>query len=141
MLTALILSLGLTAPDAQAQKNKELVRTFYEDAFVKHQPKEAAEKYLAPTYIQHNPNVPSGRQPFIDYFVPYFVKNPDARSEIKRILADGDIVAVHVLAKQAPTDRGAAVVDIFRVKDGKIVEHWDVVQAVPEKAANENTMF
>lgn len=132
---------SLARDSAQEEKNKELVRTFYEDVFVRHQAKEAAEKYLAPDYKQHNPHVPTGRQPFIDYFVPYFAKQTEARSEIKRILADGDLVAVHVHAKRTKDDRGTAVVDIFRVKGGKIVEHWDVLQAVPEQSAHANTMF
>lgn len=147
IFTALAISLASLATSAlardstQEEKNKELVRTFYEDVFVRHQAKAAAEKYLTPDYKQHNPHVPTGRQPFIDYFVPFFEKNKEAKSEIKRILADGDLVAVHVHAKRTKDDRGAAVVDIFRVKDGKIVEHWDVLQAVPEKQAHENGML
>lgn len=126
----------------QEEKNKTLVRTFYEEVFVRHHAKEAAEAYLSPDYKQHNPHVPTGRQPFIDYFVPYFVKNPGAQSEIKRIMSDGDLVMVHVHAKGAKKDDpGTAVVDIFRVKDGKIVEHWDVLQAVPTTSAHQNGMF
>lgn len=121
--------------------NKALVKAFYEMTFVDHKAKEAAEKYLDPDYIQHNPNVPTGRQPFIDFFVPFFAKNPEARSEIKRIAADGDLVFLHVHSKLKKTERGNAIVDIFRVANGKIVEHWDVIQPVPEKAANNNYMF
>jgi len=72
---------------------------------------------------------------------PYFTKNPTARSEIKRAVAEGDLVFLHVHAKSSETDRGMAVVDIFRVENGKVVEHWDVVQPIPEKANNSNTMF
>jgi predicted SnoaL-like aldol condensation-catalyzing enzyme len=120
---------------------KDLVRTFYESVFVAHDTRAAALAYLSPGYIQHNPYVATGRQPFIDYFEPYFAANPQARSEIVRILADGDLVAVHVHARKNADDRGAAVVDIFRVENGKIVEHWDAVQAVPATSANDNTMF
>ena len=114
---------------------------FYESVFARHQAKEAAEKYLTPTYIQHNPNVATGRQPFIDFFVPFFAKNPEARSEIKRVVAEGDLVVLHVHSKLNKDDRGRAVVDIFRVDNGKIAEHWDVMQAIPEKSSNDNTMF
>jgi predicted SnoaL-like aldol condensation-catalyzing enzyme len=85
--------------------------------------------------------VATGRQPFVDFFVPFFQKNAGAKSEIKRTIAEGDLVVLHVLSKIDAKDTGRAVVDIFRVEDGKIVEHWDVMQAVPEKAANPNTMF
>ena len=117
------------------------MRDFYEKVFIQHQAKEAAEEYLVPTYIQHNPNVANGRQSFIDFFVPFFAKNPEARSEIKRIIVDGDLVVLHVHSKISKEDRGRAVVDIFRVENGKIAEHWDVMQAIPETAANDNTMF
>lgn len=123
------------------ETNKKIVREFYEMAFVHHLPKDAAEKYLAPTYIQHNPNVETGRQPFIDFFVPFFKSNPNARADIKRVIAEGDLVVLHVHSKAGKDDRGRAVVDIFRVENGKILEHWDVMQAVPEKAAHKNTMF
>jgi predicted SnoaL-like aldol condensation-catalyzing enzyme len=122
-------------------ENKALVKSFYEMVFVDHKAKEGAEKYLSPDYKQHNPNVPTGRQPFIDFFVPYFASNPGAKAEIKRLIAEDDLVVVHVHSRASSQDRGRAVVDIFRVKDGKIVEHWDVMQAVPEKAANDNSMF
>ena len=82
-----------------------------------------------------------GTAPFVAYFVPYFQQNPQARSDIKRVIVQGDLVVLHVLSREHPQDRGTAVVDIFRVKEGKIVEHWDVQQAVPEDAANSNTMF
>jgi predicted SnoaL-like aldol condensation-catalyzing enzyme len=84
---------------------------------------------------------PNGTEALIKFFEPYFANNPQARSEIKRVVADGDLVMLHVHAKANETDRGMAVVDIFRVENGKVVEHWDVVQPIPEKAANENTMF
>lgn len=135
-LAFLVLSTAAAGADA-----KKIVTDFYEMAFVQHKAKEAAETYLAPDYVQHNPMVPTGRQPFIDYFVPFFAKNPEAKAKVVRVLADGDMVAVHVHSTNGKNDRGRAIVDLFRVKDGKIVEHWDVIQAVPEKAANTNTMF
>jgi predicted SnoaL-like aldol condensation-catalyzing enzyme len=139
----MLIVLGGTAVSfgADINANKELVRKFYEGVFVHHEVKATAERYLAESYIQHNPHVATGRQPFIDYFVPYFKKNPTAQAEIKRVIVEGDLVMLHVHATGGVADRGRAVVDIFRVDNGKIVEHWDVGQEIPAKAANSNTMF
>ena len=123
------------------ETNKKLVRDFYEMAFNSHQPTEAAKKYIGPRYIQHNPGVPDGPEAFYTYFEGYFKANPQSKVEIKRVLGDGDLVALHLWSRQNDQDRGRAIVDIFRVENGKIVEHWDVIQAVPEKSANTNTMF
>ena len=90
---------------------------------------------------QHNPEVPDGKAPFVGYFGGYFKENPESRARIVRSAADGDLVYLHVHSTNGKADRGQAVIDIFRVQDGKIVEHWDVIQAVPEQAANSNTMF
>lgn len=127
--------------DAAAAKNKEIVTAFYNTIFRDHKPAEAFEKYGGDKYIQHNPRVPDGKDALIGYFTPYFKANPDAKSEIKRAVADGDLVWLHVHAKKDAADRGRAIVDIFRVEKGKVVEHWDVVQDIPESSANTNTMF
>ena len=124
-----------------AAKNKEMVIAFYNMIFQEHKVREALGKYVGDRYIQHNPLAPNGTEALIAFFEPYFAKNPEARSEIKRAAAEGDLVFLHVHAKSSATDRGLAVMDIFRVENGKVVEHWDVVQPVPEKSANENTMF
>jgi len=124
-----------------AAKNKEMVIAFYNMIFQEHKVREALERYVGDRYIQHNPLAPNGTEALINFMEPYFAKNPQARSEIMRAAAEGDLVWLHVNAKSNPTDRGLAVVDIFRVENGKVVEHWDVVQPVPEKSANDNTMF
>lgn len=124
-----------------AAENKKIVTTFYKMVFQDHKVQEAADKYLGPQYKQHNPHVPDGVKPFTDYFIPHFKENPEARSEIKRAIAEGDLVVLHVHSKMNKADRGSAIVDIFRVEKGRIVEHWDVIQPIPEKAANTNTMF
>jgi predicted SnoaL-like aldol condensation-catalyzing enzyme len=135
----------LIIPNVQAgtleDANKKLVRDFYEMAFNQHKPTEAAKKYIGSKYIQHNPNVPNGAEAFYGYFEGFFKKNPQSHVSIKRALADGDLVALHLNSKVDEKDRGRAIVDIFRVENGKIVEHWDVIQEVPEKTANGNTMF
>jgi predicted SnoaL-like aldol condensation-catalyzing enzyme len=134
-------ALPAAAHNDAAAKNKQTVVAFYNLIFRDHKPAEAFTRYGGDKYIQHNPNVPDGKDAVINYFTPFFQANPDARSEIKRAVAEGDLVWLHVHSKKNATDRGRAIVDIFRVEKGKVVEHWDVVQDIPEKAANTNTMF
>ena len=107
-------------------------------------PVEAAKKYIsADQYIQHNPSGSDGRAAFIGGFAAY-VEKTNFRCDIKRVIAEGNLVVVHNHCKENPADandRGSAVMDIFRVEKGLIVEHWDVEQAVPAQAKNRNTMF
>ncbi|WP_255471216.1 nuclear transport factor 2 family protein [Paracoccus sp. M683] len=101
----------------------------------------AAAEVIGDDYIQHNPHVPDGKAPFVDYFTGFFAENPDARARIVRSAADRDLVWIHVESTNGDKQPADAIVDIFRVEDGKIVEHWDVIQPVPAEAANDNTMF
>lgn len=123
------------------EQNKNIVTDFYEGVFLKHQVQEYSDRYIGNQYIQHNPYVPDGKAPFVNYFTGYFKENPQAKNVIKRAIAEGDLVVLHVHSSQNAQDRGEAIVDIFRVENGKIVEHWDVQQAIPEQSANTNTMF
>jgi predicted SnoaL-like aldol condensation-catalyzing enzyme len=132
---------GSRQQEKTEEKNKEIVVAFYKMIFQDHKVREALDLYVGDRYIQHNPLAPDGTEALIKFFEPYFANNPQARSEIKRVATEGDLVWLHVHAKSSETDRGMAVVDIFRVENGKVVEHWDVVQPIPEKSANENTMF
>ena len=127
----------------QEAANKELVIKFYDEVFNKHDLKKAPYQYLAENLIQHNPAVPNGRQGFIDRLTPIFAKLPQRHSQLVHVAADGDLVWTHMHSTENPQDRGRAIIDIFRVKDGKIVEHWDVVQLIPEpqKSQNKNGMF
>lgn len=125
---------------AQEEANRQLVVEFYHQNFNQHQV-DKATKVMADDYIQHNPLVPNGKAPFVSFFKGFFANNPNAKSKIVRTAADGDLVWLHIHATNGENDRGQAIIDVFRVKDGKIVEHWDVIQDVPEKAANHNTMF
>jgi predicted SnoaL-like aldol condensation-catalyzing enzyme len=137
---ALAASPALAADARQQERDKKTVVDFYEKA-LNQKDFDAAAKYLGPRYTQHNPNAadgPEGLRAFLGFLKEKF---PNSRSEIKRVFADGDHVILHVHAVREPGTRGNAIVDIFRLEDGKIVEHWDVVQPIPEKAANANGMF
>ena len=124
------------------EENKDTVTAFYKTAFNDHKPAEAVEKYVGKEgYTQHDPTVADGALSFIDFVSDHARKNPGLRVDIKRVIAEGDFVVTHVNITTGSQDRGLAAIDIFRLKDGKIVEHWDVVQPVPEKSANENGMF
>ena len=145
--SVLLVAVGLvlTVPsvsraDAKEEANKKLVIEFYEKA-INQKDFEAASKYFGNRYVQHNPNAPDGIEGFKAFLGFLREKFPQSKSEIKRAFAEGDYVIIHVHAVRAPGERGSAIVDIFRLEDGKIVEHWDVVQPIPEKAANTNTMF
>ena len=125
------------------EHNKRIVREFYEQAFNRHQPKDAAMKYLAMGYRQHNPHVADGRQGFIDAFSQATGADKSV-TEFKRFLAEGDLVMVHshgIKDTADPKDPGVAVVDIFRVEGDLITEHWDVGQKVPVESKNKNGRF
>lgn len=123
------------------ENNKRIVVAFYELAFNARQPAEAMRLYGGPHYIQHNPAVADGRDGFIQFVTDFGARFPDKHLEIKRVIAEGDLVMLHAHARTVPGERGMAVADIFRLENGRIVEHWDVLQAIPERAANANTMF
>ncbi|PZO67918.1 MAG: hypothetical protein DI498_02480 [Paracoccus denitrificans] len=125
---------------ATEEANRKLVVDFYDGFFNKHDVENSA-RVVADSYKQHNPNVPDGKAPFVSYFTDFFKKNPESRAKIVQSAADGDLVWLHIHSTDGAEDRGRAIVDIFRVEDGKIVEHWDVIQEVPETSANDNTMF
>jgi predicted SnoaL-like aldol condensation-catalyzing enzyme len=130
---ALLLAAGLlvwtgptpAAADATGEANKKVVVEFYGTA-LNRKDFEAASKFFGPRYVQHNPTAPDGIESW---------------SEIRRVWAEGDYVILHVHAVRTPGARGSAIVDIFKLENGKIVEHWDVIQEIPEKAANNNGMF
>ena len=120
---------------------KRLVLEFFDLAFVKREPAQAAERYLGASYTQHNPTAPDGVEVFPALIGGLFAHAPEASFHLKRAIAEDDLVVLHYNLKMFPDDLGQAVVDIFRVEDGRIVEHWDVMQSVPPEAANTNGMF
>jgi predicted SnoaL-like aldol condensation-catalyzing enzyme len=144
---ALLAIVLLPGTSAEARANgcgltpKTVVTRFLQTFYIEKQVRRAFETWVAPGYIQHNPMAKTGRDAAIAFLEPFFANTPGLSYELKRIIADGNLVAVHARMKMAPEDRGSAVVDILRVEGCKIVEHWDVVQPVPETSANDNTMF
>ncbi len=142
LLTAtLTLAAALAHADECRLKPKEVATKFMTEFYLEKRVREAFETWVEPGYIQHNPLAATGREAAIAFLEPFFRNHPDTTYSIKRIIADGNLVAVHSHAVFTPGDRGLAVVDILRVDHCKIAEHWDVVQPVPEKSANTNGMF
>jgi predicted SnoaL-like aldol condensation-catalyzing enzyme len=140
---ALVLAIIATPSEAAKckLKPKDVATRFMTQFYVDKQVRQAFETWVDPGYIQHNPMAASGRDAAIAFLEPFFAGNPAITYSIKRIIADGNLVAVHAHGRFSPEDRGVAVVDILRIEGCKVMEHWDVVQPVPEKAANTNGMF
>jgi predicted SnoaL-like aldol condensation-catalyzing enzyme len=145
MIVATILTLSLAggaamAGSAQEEANRKTVLAFYEKG-LNQKDADAALAYVGDRYVQHNPNAADGPDGFRKFIGFLREKFPNSHSEIKRSFVDGDYVILHVHAVREPGSRGNAIVDIFKLENGKVVEHWDVVQPIPENPANNNTMF
>lgn len=123
------------------QSPKEVVLEFYKLALEQFDPKDAFERYATPDFVEHSADIAGTRQAAIAYLEGLIRRFPAPKWEIVRSAAEGDLVFLHVHVTPAPGERGVAIVEVFRVQNGKIVEHWDVLQHVPEKAVNTNSMF
>jgi predicted SnoaL-like aldol condensation-catalyzing enzyme len=120
--------------------NKAIVLDFLEKA-INQGDFDAAATYFGPRYVQHNPMIGDGVEGIRNHMSELRRQFPELRGEVKRIVAEGDLVIAHVHARRTPTDPGLAIVDIFRLEDGKLVEHWEVRQPVPDDAVHDNGMF
>ncbi|MDM1293071.1 ester cyclase [Sphingobacterium sp. N143] len=121
------------------KENKRIVLDFYQQLFGDKDLK-AIDKYVAPDYIQHNPTVADGAAAFKLAAAKWFEGQPKTKIDVQHIASDGDLVFIHLKNKN-PDGSLKSTIDIFRLEEGKIVEHWDVQQDVPEESANKHPMF
>ena len=142
-LAAMLSSPAVAAPKVAACRltPKQVVTRFMTEFYVQKQVRRAFERWVDPGYIQHNPFAATGRAAAISFLTDFVEKNPAYHAKIHRIIADGNLVAVHSQVWMKEGDSGSAVVDILRVKGCQVMEHWDVLQPVPAQSANSNGMF
>ncbi|CAI0985067.1 Predicted ester cyclase [Serratia liquefaciens] len=142
-LVALLLASGVAHAGSSVQelKNKNNVLEFYQQG-LNNKDFAAARPFLGDEYKQHNPNAQDGVEGFRKFVELLKARYPDSHSEIKQAFVDGNYVILHVETSGREKGKTAAIIDIFRLdNEGKIVEHWDVTQPVPEKTASGNSMF
>jgi len=125
---------------AQLTRNKQLVLAFYQK-IIGEKDYEGARQYMGAEYRQHAPYATDGHAGIAEWVRQFKEGFPQHRYEVKKVIAEGDLVVLHLHGMHGPNPHGESVVDIFRIENGKVVEHWDVIQPIPESADNANTMF
>jgi predicted SnoaL-like aldol condensation-catalyzing enzyme len=128
------------AAGARLAANKKLVLAFYEQ-IIGRKDFDAASRYMGATYRQHAPYAADGPEGLRAWLAGFKAAFPNHRYEVKRVIAEGPYVMLHLHGMGGPNPHGESVVDIFRVENGKVVEHWDIIQAIPDSADNANSMF
>jgi len=123
----------------QEEANKKLVTTFYQKLFGD-KDYSVIDKYMTPGYIQHNPSLADGSEALKNAVQVWLKDTPKGKVDIQHVAADGDLVFLHVKT-YGQTGKITAITEIFKVKNIKIVEHWDVIQEVPAKSENAHPMF
>jgi predicted SnoaL-like aldol condensation-catalyzing enzyme len=127
-----------------ALSGHQVADRFIQLFYVEDNPTDAFTCWMHPDYIQHNPNAPTGRDATLEVLAAAVRNNPELTHNVKRVIyGDGDLVAIHHHFRRTKEERGWAVVDILRIENGYVVEHWDVMQPVPDPAEtkNDNGMF
>ncbi|KQN82150.1 polyketide cyclase [Sphingomonas sp. Leaf67] len=141
LATTLIAAGAPARPRAsETERNRAIVTAFANQFYGRRDVAGAFEKFVVSDYIQHNPGLPDGRDAAVAALAPKFAA-PGARFDVKRIIVDGDLAVIHLHGRADPASAGGAVADIYRLRDGKIVEHWDVIQPIPATARNPHPMF
>lgn len=125
----------------KVMSTREVIEAFEKMGIDEHKPKEAVLAYFSPDVVDHDPGVKGDRQSIIDYLDSRDWSSGVPKRTIRHIIVEGDLGVVHHHIVRKPGEKGIAAVDIFRVKDGKVVEHWDVLQPIPEDSPNQNGMF
>jgi predicted SnoaL-like aldol condensation-catalyzing enzyme len=127
--------------ESLSEQNKKVVLAFYKEAHFHGDVDGAIARYVGKTYTQHTALAEDGVEGLRDY-INFFLKTfPSAKGDIRRVIADGDMVAVHAHWTGLVSETGDVSVDIFRVEDGKLVEHWDVLAPVPATSKNNNPVY
>lgn len=142
-VTQIIADGAITPPDvtaspeyvAKTARNRAIMTDFVTLLYEEKQPRLAFERYVDEGYIQHNPNIPDGREEALAWLEPVW-NLPEAEIQVRRVLVDGDYAFVQIIGRMNRDDPGSAVMNIFRLEDGIIMEHWDVTQAMPESTAS-----
>ncbi|RVU07238.1 polyketide cyclase [Novosphingobium umbonatum] len=122
------------------ERNRAIISDFAQIFYGKRDVRTAFNRYVAPDYIQHNAGILDGRDEAIAALEPMF-SQPEARFEVKRIIVDGNMAVIHLYGRAGSVGSGGTVADIYRLKDGKIVEHWDILQPIAANTKNPHPYF